>query len=118
MAILNAIAAAKGSSLLNILHPQTDNEKKISGKPSNVKICALIDCNGTPVEVAYVATSLVKEGFTAIKLKVRKCLCSVKFFEAFMLVVAPINFWAQTCRIKIWHTNYLPLAGSTPGRSR
>ncbi|KAM7464415.1 hypothetical protein LguiA_032536 [Lonicera macranthoides] len=72
MAILNAIAAAKGSSLLNILHPQTDNEEEISGKSSNVKICALIDCNGTPAEVAYVATSLVKEGFTAIKLKVAR----------------------------------------------
>lgn len=41
-----------------------------------------------------------------------------EIFWSIMLVVAPINFWAQTYRIKIWHTNNLPLAGSTPGRSR
>lgn len=70
MAILNAIAAAEGSSLLNILEPLTESEEQASARPLNVRICALLDAKGTPAEVAYVAGTLVKEGFTAIKLKV------------------------------------------------
>ncbi|KAG6654050.1 hypothetical protein CIPAW_05G119100 [Carya illinoinensis] len=69
MAILNAIAARQGSSLLNILQPNTV-EKEKSESSSKVKICALLDPKGTPSEVADAATTLVKEGFTAIKLKV------------------------------------------------
>lgn len=69
MAILNAIAAKNGSSLLNILQPQIDDIDK-SERSSKVKICALVDSKGTPSEVAYAATRLVEEGFTAIKLKV------------------------------------------------
>jgi hypothetical protein len=67
MAILNVIAARQSSSLLNILQPQMEEGDERSSK---VKICALIDSNGTPSEVAYAATTLVEEGFTAIKLKV------------------------------------------------
>jgi isochorismate synthase/2-succinyl-5-enolpyruvyl-6-hydroxy-3-cyclohexene-1-carboxylate synthase/2-succinyl-6-hydroxy-2,4-cyclohexadiene-1-carboxylate synthase/O-succinylbenzoate synthase len=69
MAILNVIAARQSSSLLNILLPQIDEGDK-SERSSKVKVCALIDSNGTPSEVAYAATTLVEEGFTAIKLKV------------------------------------------------
>lgn len=69
MAILNAIADAKGSNLLNILHPPT-NEKDKSENSLGVQICALIDSNGSPTEVANVAATLVEEGFSAIKLKV------------------------------------------------
>ena len=69
MSILNAIAARQSSSLLNILRPQIDEGDK-SGRSSKVKISALIDSNGTPLEVAYAAATLVEEGFTAIKLKV------------------------------------------------
>lgn len=68
MAVLNAIAASEGSSLLNILHPQT---VELSGGPLDVKICALLDGYGTPKEIASMAADLVKEGFTALKLKVR-----------------------------------------------
>ncbi|XP_075659886.1 protein PHYLLO, chloroplastic isoform X2 [Castanea sativa] len=71
MGILNAIAARQGSSLLNTLQPQIDEGDK-SGRSSKVKICALLDSNGTPLEVACAATGLVEEGFTAIKLKVAR----------------------------------------------
>ncbi|KAK2976386.1 hypothetical protein RJ640_008096 [Escallonia rubra] len=68
MAILNALAAAHDSSLLDLLHARTSNEEGVSER--NVKICALLDSKGTPAEVAYIASGLVDEGFTAIKLKV------------------------------------------------
>ncbi|KAI7758074.1 hypothetical protein M8C21_033587 [Ambrosia artemisiifolia] len=71
MAILNAIAAAEGSTMLNLLHPNAPKEE-CSTKSLNVKICALIDSDGTPEEVAYLAATLVDEGFTAIKLKVAR----------------------------------------------
>ncbi|KAJ1442201.1 Mandelate racemase/muconate lactonizing enzyme, C-terminal [Sesbania bispinosa] len=71
MAILNAIADAKGSNLLNILHPPTNENEKCE-RSLEVQICALIDSNGSPTEVANVAASLVEEGFSAIKLKVAR----------------------------------------------
>ncbi|KAI3719962.1 hypothetical protein L6452_20868 [Arctium lappa] len=71
MAILNAIAAAEGSTMLNILHPLAPKEE-YAGRSSHIKICALIDSDGTPAEVAYLAATLVEEGFTAIKLKVAR----------------------------------------------
>lgn len=71
MAILNAIAAQEGSSLLNILHPYKV-EEEISERSKRVQICALLDSNGSPLEVAYLAKTLVEEGFTAIKLKVAR----------------------------------------------
>lgn len=70
MAILNAIAASQGSSFISMLQPWMINEEIY--EKSSVKICALIDSNGTPTEVAYIASSLVEEGFTAIKLKVAR----------------------------------------------
>lgn len=72
MAMLCAIAARHGCSFLNILHPLSETDGEISKRSSNVKICALLDSNGTPAEVATIATALVEEGFSAIKLKVRK----------------------------------------------
>ncbi|CAN0923899.1 Protein PHYLLO, chloroplastic [Linum grandiflorum] len=71
MAILNAMAARTGSSLLDILLPQKATEET-HGTSEYVKLCALLDSNGTPHEVAYIAASLVAEGFTAIKLKVAR----------------------------------------------
>ncbi|KAI3744252.1 hypothetical protein L1987_57329 [Smallanthus sonchifolius] len=71
MAILSVIAAAEGSTMLNLLHPCAPKED-CSTKSLNVKICALIDSDGTPEEVAYLAATLVEEGFTAIKLKVAR----------------------------------------------
>ncbi|RDX71618.1 Protein PHYLLO, chloroplastic, partial [Mucuna pruriens] len=71
MAILNAIADAKGSNMLNILHPPI-NENNECERSLNVQICALIDSNGSPTEVANVAAKLIEEGFSAIKLKVAR----------------------------------------------
>ncbi|XP_020225950.1 protein PHYLLO, chloroplastic isoform X3 [Cajanus cajan] len=71
MAILNAIADAKGSNMLNILHPPINENNKCE-RSLNVQICALIDSNGSPTEVANVAATLIEEGFSAIKLKVAR----------------------------------------------
>ncbi|XP_039036473.1 protein PHYLLO, chloroplastic-like [Hibiscus syriacus] len=72
MAILNAIAMSQGSSLLNILHPLRERNEEKSEKSLSVRICALLDSSGTPEEVGCIATDLVKEGFTAIKIKVAR----------------------------------------------
>lgn len=74
MAVLNAIAASQGSTLLNMLQHQTQIEGEIyeNERSSSVRICALLDCSGTPEEVARIATTLVAEGYTAIKLKVAR----------------------------------------------
>lgn len=101
MAILNAIAAGQGSSLLNILQPLTENEEQTSARPLNVRICALLDAKGTPSEVAYVAGTLVKEGFTAIKLKV-STVCEYWC----LLVLSRINFtilFPVACSIPIYY---------------
>lgn len=69
MAVLTAIAARESSTLLKILYP------KVEESPRNrlgVPICALIDSGGSPNDIANVATSLVEEGFTAIKIKVAR----------------------------------------------
>ncbi|KAL2582256.1 hypothetical protein AAZV13_15G229700 [Glycine max] len=71
MAILNAIADAKGSNMLNILYPSINGNNKCE-RSLNVQICALIDSNGSPTEVANVAAKLTEEGFSAIKLKVAR----------------------------------------------
>lgn len=76
MAILNAIAARQGSNLLSIFNSWKD-ERDISKGLSKVKICALVDSNGTPLEVAAAVASLVEEGFVAIKLKVIYFICRV-----------------------------------------
>lgn len=70
MAILNAVAARQGSTLVDVLDSQANREEEIARHLSTVQICALLDSNGTPMEVAHLATTLVEEGFTAIKLKV------------------------------------------------
>ncbi|KAK9114479.1 hypothetical protein Syun_021276 [Stephania yunnanensis] len=78
MAILNAVAARQGSSLSNLLvhHPcsthisQFLEAEERCRSSSSIHICALLDSDGSPKEVADLAVKLVKEGFTAIKLKV------------------------------------------------
>lgn len=67
MAILSAIASRNGSSLLNILHPLA---KEVSESSSSVQISALIDSYGSPSDTAFIASNLVAEGFTTIKIKV------------------------------------------------
>lgn len=71
MAILNALAARQGISLLSLLSSQRDKEI-LSENHRGVRVCALMDPNGTPEEVALAAQILVDEGHTAIKLKVMK----------------------------------------------
>lgn len=75
MALLNAMAVRHDSSLLGILHCQ--KEEIGSVQPHSVPICALVDSEGTPSEVAYVARKLVEEGFSAIKLKVSQLCLSI-----------------------------------------
>ena len=67
MAILNAIAASKSSSLIDIFHPRTG---ELHTKGTAVKICGLIDSIGGPTDMASAASALVEEGFAAIKIKV------------------------------------------------
>ncbi|XP_050372499.1 protein PHYLLO, chloroplastic isoform X2 [Argentina anserina] len=71
MAILNAIATRQGSDLLGILNPQKAGDT--SELASTVQICALVDSNGTPAQVAESIATLVEEGFTAVKIKVARC---------------------------------------------
>lgn len=102
MAILNAIAAAEGSSLLHILKPLTESEEQTSARPLNVRICALLDAKGTPSEVAYVAGTLVKEGFTAIKLKV-STVCEYRFLQ----ILSRMNFMILFFLYSLFHPHLL-----------
>ena len=85
MAILNTIAAMKSSSLLNILHPGTAAEVEVSERSASIQICALIESNGSPEDVADIAAALVGEGFSAIKLKVRNTSLSIMCKDYFVL---------------------------------
>ncbi|CAA7053570.1 unnamed protein product [Microthlaspi erraticum] len=76
MALLSAMAVRHDSSLFGILRSQ--KEENGSAQPHSVQICALLDSEGTPSEVAYVARKLVEEGFSAIKLKVARRVSSVQ----------------------------------------
>nr|XP_011462964.1 PREDICTED: protein PHYLLO, chloroplastic isoform X1 [Fragaria vesca subsp. vesca] len=70
MAILNAIATRQGFNLLGILLGQKGGD--VSQSSSTVQICALVDSNRTPTEVADSIATLVEEGFTAVKIKVAR----------------------------------------------
>ncbi|XP_010551342.1 PREDICTED: protein PHYLLO, chloroplastic isoform X2 [Tarenaya hassleriana] len=70
MALLNVLVLSRGSKFLGTPHSQ--KEENGSAGPHSVRICALLDSEGTPSEVAYIASKLVEEGFTAIKLKVAR----------------------------------------------
>ncbi|KAH9607030.1 hypothetical protein KSS87_013805 [Heliosperma pusillum] len=72
MAVLNAIAARQNCSLLDVLWPQSDQANMICQQPASIDICALLDSNGPPKEVAKVAFELVGEGFRALKVKVAR----------------------------------------------
>lgn len=74
MAILNALAAEKGCNLFDLLHPRKDTSEISSNGCASIKVCGLIDSDGTPAQMARVAHLLVEEGFSAIKLKVRLSL--------------------------------------------
>ncbi|XP_038988041.1 protein PHYLLO, chloroplastic isoform X3 [Phoenix dactylifera] len=78
MAILNALAARAGSSLLELVTgcrsslQDSQSLKDIMKGSARIEISALVDCNGTPKQVAHVVSRLVDEGFTTIKLKVAR----------------------------------------------
>ncbi|XP_078444001.1 2-oxoglutarate decarboxylase/hydro-lyase/magnesium ion-binding protein isoform X2 [Wolffia australiana] len=59
-AVLLAQARQQGG-----LFGRGDSRKKRSGVP----VCALVDCNGTPDEVAHLVSQMVAEGFRAVKVK-------------------------------------------------
>ena len=71
MATLNAIAARQKCSLLDVLWPQPHQDNVIHQQPQSIDICALVDSEGSPLEVANTVAALVKEGFRAVKVKVR-----------------------------------------------
>ncbi|XP_051146167.1 protein PHYLLO, chloroplastic [Andrographis paniculata] len=68
-ALLSALASKHGTSLLNILSPGKEDP---SGTSNAVQICALIDSYGSPAETAFLASTLVAEGFNTIKIKVAR----------------------------------------------
>jgi hypothetical protein len=83
MAILNALAAQWKVNLSDLLlginnrpelpyekHNGLELRKGNSKNEKNIEICALVNCEGSPSEVAYVVSELVEEGFSTVKLKV------------------------------------------------
>lgn len=76
MTILNALAARAGSSLLELVtgcRGTTQDSRSLTETmkgSGRIQISALVDCNGTPKQVAHVVSQLVDEGFSTIKLKV------------------------------------------------
>uniref|UniRef100_A0A0A9CFW5 Mandelate racemase/muconate lactonizing enzyme C-terminal domain-containing protein n=1 Tax=Arundo donax TaxID=35708 RepID=A0A0A9CFW5_ARUDO len=76
MAILNLLASQRKCRLSEILAGSDSfvREGNLAeynkNSSASIQICALVDCNGTPMEVALAVTKLVAEGFTTVKLKV------------------------------------------------
>ncbi|KAG0463335.1 hypothetical protein HPP92_019404 [Vanilla planifolia] len=79
MAILNALATRQGSSISDLSGYQSSlvgnqiiTHGKSTCKLTGIPICALVDCLGTPKEVAYVVSQLFHGGFTTVKMKVAR----------------------------------------------
>ncbi|CAM8957088.1 unnamed protein product [Rhodiola kirilowii] len=72
MAILNALAAKRDSSLFELLYPHTETRKDSYEGSLSIKVCGLIDSVDSPTRMAHAAHLLVEEGFSAIKLKVAR----------------------------------------------
>ncbi|XP_056697055.1 protein PHYLLO, chloroplastic isoform X3 [Spinacia oleracea] len=72
MATLNAIAARQKCTLLDILLPQPHQSNVKNQQPSTIDICALVDADGSPLEVANTVFAFVEEGFRAVKVKVAR----------------------------------------------
>ena len=76
MAILNLLASQRKCTLPEILtgsHPLLRDRSLVEYNQNSsirIEICALLDSNGTPMEVALAVAKLVDEGFTTVKLKV------------------------------------------------
>lgn len=80
MAVLSALAATRDCNIADLLLatdktqnvPSSEAETGAGKVPSRVQICALLDSDGSPEEVACAAEKLVKQGFHTIKLKVAR----------------------------------------------
>ncbi|ONK69405.1 uncharacterized protein A4U43_C05F22510 [Asparagus officinalis] len=80
MALLNALAVRHASSLSGLItgcgcssqYTKAGNDDISVRSSEGIAICALVDCNGSPKEVAHLVSQLVDEGFTTIKLKVAR----------------------------------------------
>lgn len=79
MALLNALAARRVSSFSDLITGCSSciqDTKAVYDditvrRSAGIPICALVDSNGSPNEVAHVVSQLVEEGFTTVKIKVR-----------------------------------------------
>ncbi|XP_004952910.1 protein PHYLLO, chloroplastic isoform X2 [Setaria italica] len=69
MAILNLLASQRKCGWSKVL-AGSDPLVQDQNSSASIEICALVDCNGTPMEVALAVAKLVAEGFTTVKLKV------------------------------------------------
>ncbi|KAL2905213.1 Protein PHYLLO chloroplastic [Bienertia sinuspersici] len=72
MATLNAIAARQKCTLLGVLWPQSLKGDVTNKQPASIDICALVDSEGSPLEVANTVIALAEEGFCAVKVKVAR----------------------------------------------
>ncbi|WVZ74855.1 hypothetical protein U9M48_022979 [Paspalum notatum var. saurae] len=76
MAILNLLASQRKCSMFEVLagsNPLVRDGNVVEynqNGSASIQICALVDCNGSPMEVALAVAKLVTEGFTTFKLKV------------------------------------------------
>jgi isochorismate synthase/2-succinyl-5-enolpyruvyl-6-hydroxy-3-cyclohexene-1-carboxylate synthase/2-succinyl-6-hydroxy-2,4-cyclohexadiene-1-carboxylate synthase/O-succinylbenzoate synthase len=71
MAILNLLASQRKCRWSKVLSgSDSDSVVQDQNSSASIEICGLVDCNGTPMEVALAVAKLVAEGFTTIKLKV------------------------------------------------
>lgn len=76
MAILNLLASQWKCSLFKLLtgcDPLGRDRNVVEynqNSSSSIQICALVDCNGSPMEVALAVAKLAAEGFTTFKMKV------------------------------------------------
>lgn len=86
MAILNLLASQRKCRLSEILtgsNPLLKDQSLVEynqNSSAGIRICALLDSDGTPMEVALAVTKLVDEGFTTVKLKVVLLLVQLNFF--------------------------------------
>ncbi|XP_057848584.2 protein PHYLLO, chloroplastic isoform X2 [Cryptomeria japonica] len=81
MGVLSALAATRGGNIADLLLG-TKNLQNVLGKQespyisrnlsSKVQICALLDSDDPPEEVALAAAKLVEQGFHTVKLKVAR----------------------------------------------
>ena len=78
MAVLGALASANDCSIAELLNGNMNQKNSLESKycatrqrnEASVRICALLDSYGSPVEMASSALTLVQQGFCTLKIKV------------------------------------------------